>query len=72
MEKLVICQGFCPPGIVTHTNESVRHIPHGQYTVTGMSLGPDGEKLLTLQQGETSYLVDEAFLEWESNASFSC
>ena len=72
MEQLVITPGFCPPGIIAHTNESVRHIPSGRYTIAGLSIGSDGERLLTLQQGDISYLVDEAFLEWVSSTSFSC
>jgi len=72
MEQLVISPGFCPPGIIAHTNESVRHIPSGRYIITGLSIGSDGERLLTLQQGDTSYLVDEAFLEWSRTTSFSC
>lgn len=72
MEQLVISPGFCPPGIIAHTSESVRHIPPGQYTITGLSIGPDGERLLTLQQDDFSYLVEEAFLNWENKTSLPC
>lgn len=68
MEQLVISPGFCPSSIIAHTNESLRHIPSGQYTITGLSIGSNGERFLTPQQG----LVDEAFLDWVCTTSFSC